>query len=158
MLARLTGGYPGHCPMVFLTYSLCQAASLWRRILGCQGRMFASLFILLVLPSPRKDLRQYLWLRGARVCAQVLWCTRLVALQPVESSPTRGRTCDPCIDRWILIHCTTREVQGTALSVVPVGHYLLIHLNMCPRSLSPLIFQAACSNLRTFKYMCVLNT
>ena len=25
------------------------------------------------------------------------------------SSPTRAQTCDPCIGRWILNHCTTRE-------------------------------------------------
>ena len=34
-----------------------------------------------------------------------------VALRHVESSRTRGWTCDPCIGRWILIHCITREVQ-----------------------------------------------
>ena len=35
----------------------------------------------------------------------------LVALQPVESSPTNDRTCVPCSGRWILNHWTTREVH-----------------------------------------------
>ena len=36
--------------------------------------------------------------------------TGLVALQHVGSSPPRDRTRVPCIGRWILIDCTTREV------------------------------------------------
>ena len=28
----------------------------------------------------------------------------------MKSSPTRDRTCVPCLARWILIHCTTEEV------------------------------------------------
>ena len=36
--------------------------------------------------------------------------TGLVALPHVGSSRTRARTCVPCFDRWILNHCTTREV------------------------------------------------
>ena len=46
---------------------------------------------------------------GARRLQQ-LWCMVLVASWHVESSWTRDRTCVPCIGRWILIHCTTREV------------------------------------------------
>ena len=42
--------------------------------------------------------------------AQQLWHTGLVAL-PVGSSRTRARTCVPCIGRWILNQCTTREVR-----------------------------------------------
>ena len=42
---------------------------------------------------------------------QKLWCMGLVAPWHVESSQTRDWTCVPCIGRWILIHCTTREVQ-----------------------------------------------
>ena len=34
----------------------------------------------------------------------------LVALWHVGSSQTMDRTCVPCIGRWILNHCTTREV------------------------------------------------
>ena len=46
--------------------------------------------------------------------AQQLWLLGLVALRPVESSWTRDSTCVPCSDRWILIHCTTREVQQSS--------------------------------------------
>ena len=50
---------------------------------------------------------------GARALGtqvQTPWCTGLVALRHLDSSQTRDRTCVPCISRWILIHCTTREV------------------------------------------------
>ena len=53
-----------------------------------------------------------LWLAGSRVQAQQLWCTGLVAPQHVGSSRTRARTLVPCIGRWILNHCATREVQA----------------------------------------------
>ena len=33
-----------------------------------------------------------------------------IALQLMESSKTRGQNCVPCIGKWILIYCTTREV------------------------------------------------
>ena len=36
----------------------------------------------------------------------------LVAPRYVESSRTREQSRVPCIGRWILKHCTTREVQG----------------------------------------------
>ena len=42
--------------------------------------------------------------------AQQLWLTGLVAPQHVGSSRTRAQTCVPCIGRWILNHCATREV------------------------------------------------
>ena len=35
----------------------------------------------------------------------------LSSLRHVESSRTRDRTFVPCIGRWILIHCTTREAH-----------------------------------------------
>ena len=54
---------------------------------------------------------QQLWLVGSRAQAQQLWRTGLVALQHVGSSRPRGRTRVPCIGRWILNHCATREVQ-----------------------------------------------
>ena len=44
--------------------------------------------------------------------AQQLWRTGLVAPRHVGSSPTRDRTRVPCIGRWILNHCTTREVRA----------------------------------------------
>ena len=41
---------------------------------------------------------------------QQLWRTGLVALRHVGSSWTRAQNRVPCIGRWILNHCTTREV------------------------------------------------
>ena len=52
---------------------------------------------------------QQLWLMGSRAQAQQLWHTSLVALRHVGSSRTRARTRVPCMGRWILNHCTTRE-------------------------------------------------
>ena len=47
--------------------------------------------------------------------AQQLWLadssTGLAAPQHVGSSQTRDQTCAPCIGRWILVHCTSREVH-----------------------------------------------
>ena len=40
------------------------------------------------------------------------WWTGLVAPRHVESFWTRNWICVPCISRWILIHCTTREVPA----------------------------------------------
>ena len=56
---------------------------------------------------------QQLWLVGSRAQAQQLWRTGLVAPLHVGYSQTRDRTCVPCIGRWILNHCATREVPGT---------------------------------------------
>ena len=53
---------------------------------------------------------QQLWLTGCRAQAQQLQHTGLVALWHVGSSRTRARTHVPCIGRWILNHCATREV------------------------------------------------
>ena len=47
--------------------------------------------------------------------AQLLWCLGLVVPWHVESSWTRHRTCVPCIGRWILIQCATREVLKACL-------------------------------------------
>ena len=58
---------------------------------------------------------QQLWLVGSRAQAQKLWLTGLVILQHVGSSRTRDRTCVPCIGRWILNHCTTREAFEAVL-------------------------------------------
>ena len=41
---------------------------------------------------------------------QQLWRTGLVAPRHVGSSRTRARTRVPCIGRWVLNHCATREV------------------------------------------------
>ena len=40
---------------------------------------------------------------------QQLWHTDLVAPQDVGSSWTRAQTHVPCVGRWILNHCATRE-------------------------------------------------
>ena len=53
---------------------------------------------------------QQLWFAGSRVQAQQLWHTGLVALRHVGSSRTGAQTRVPCIGRWILNHCATREV------------------------------------------------
>ena len=53
---------------------------------------------------------QQLRLVGSRAQAQQLWRTGLVAPWHVGSSRTMARTRVPCIGRWILNHCTTREV------------------------------------------------
>ena len=58
-----------------------------------------------------------LWSTGSRRAgfnscgtqAQQLWHMGLVALRHVGSLWTRARTCVPCIGRWILSHCATRE-------------------------------------------------
>ena len=58
---------------------------------------------------------QQLWFAGSRAQAQQLWHTGLVAPRHVGSSWTRARTHVPCIGRWILNHCTTREVPRQIL-------------------------------------------
>ena len=62
-------------------------------------------------------LRQ-LWLVGSRAQTQQLWCTGLVAPWHVGFSRTRARTCVPCIGRWILNHCATREAPDVLTSEV----------------------------------------
>ena len=59
---------------------------------------------------------QQQWFAGSRVQDQQLWYTGLVALRHVESSRPRDRTCVSCIGRYILIHCTTREVSSLVSS------------------------------------------
>ena len=49
---------------------------------------------------------------GLSSCDTWLRCSR-----HVESSCTRDRTHIPCIGRWILIHCTTREVLDLHLDL-----------------------------------------
>ena len=53
---------------------------------------------------------QQLWHTDSRAQAQQLWRTGLVAPWHVGSSQTRARTRVPCIARWILNLCATREV------------------------------------------------
>ena len=63
------------------------------------------------------------------VQAQQLWLTGLVAPRHVGSSQTRARTRVPCIGRWILNHCATREALQLLLTtnntaVNSFEHYL----------------------------------
>ena len=51
---------------------------------------------------------QQLWHTSSRAQAQQ-WFMGLVAPQHVGSSPARAQTHVPCIGRWILNHCATRE-------------------------------------------------
>ena len=75
-------------------FSCCRA---WA--LGAQASVVAAMWA------------QQLWLAGSRAQAHQLWCTGLVVLRHVGSSRTRAQTLVPCIVRWILNHCTTREAQ-----------------------------------------------
>ena len=54
--------------------------------------------------------------------AQKLGCTGLVAARYVGSSRTRVQTRVPCIGRWILIHCDTREDPLQNTEQFPVLH------------------------------------
>ena len=83
----------------------CAGFSLWWLLLlqstGCRRAGFSSC----------GTWAQQLWLASSRVQAQYLWRTGLVALRHVGSSWTRARTRVPCIGRWILTHCATREAR-----------------------------------------------
>ena len=58
---------------------------------------------------------QQLWLVGSRAQAQQLWRTGLVAPWHMGSSWIRAQNPRPCIGRWILNHCATREVPSIHL-------------------------------------------
>ena len=68
------------------------------------------LFMIVYAVSGCSERRLLLQSTGSRLSVEWLWCTGLVAFQYVESSWNRVQTCISCIGRWILIHCTTREV------------------------------------------------
>ena len=59
-----------------------------------------------------------------------MWLTGLVAPQHVGSSRIRDRTHVPCIVRWILNHCTTREALWGSFFVFfkLIATYLFIYL------------------------------
>ena len=57
-----------------------------------------------------------LWHKGLRSS----WAWFLRSIWDL-SSPTRGRTCVPCIGRWILNHWTTREI---------LKNYFFVELNV----------------------------
>ena len=72
---------------------------------------------------------QQLWLAGSRVQAQQLWRTGLVALWHVGSSRTRAGTRVPCIGRWTLNHCATREALKLILKInETISNLMLIML------------------------------
>lgn len=54
---------------------------------------------------------------GSTAQAQQLWSTTLGALQHMESSLRRDRTCILCLGGCILIHSTTKEVKKIFLSI-----------------------------------------
>ena len=94
-LVAASGGY---CSLQCVGFSLQWLLLLWSMGSRCTG-------------SPSRGTRaQQLWLAGSRAQAQQLWRMGLVAPRHVGSSRTRARTYVPCIGRWILNHCATREV------------------------------------------------
>ena len=94
-------------------------SSLW-----CAG--FSLLWLLLLRSTGSKctgfsscgTWAQQLWLAGSRAQVQELWHTGLVAPRHVGSSRTRARTRVPCIGRWILNHCATREVPTEVFTLL----------------------------------------
>ena len=69
---------------------------------------------------------QQLWLWSLERRLNSCGSQALVAPQHVESSWTRNRTLCPCIGRWVLIHCATKEVMLTLLlSLTAVFLYCL---------------------------------
>ena len=78
---------------------------------------------------------QQLWLAGSRAQAQQLWRMDLVSPWHVGSSWTRARTRVPCIGRWILNHCATREAPSQrilyALNSLSNYHPAISEQNPC---------------------------
>ena len=106
------------------------AASRGHSSLPCAGFSLRWLLLLRSTGSRRtgfsscRTWTQQLWLTSSRAQAQQLWYTGLVAPQHVGSSRTRARTPVPCIGRWILNHCATREVQFFSFVAVLLVSYL----------------------------------
>ena len=103
---------------------------------GEQGLLFVAVRGLLVAVAPliaehglQAHRLQQLWLVSSRAQAQQLWHTGLVALRHVGSSWTKARTRVPCIVRWILNYCATREAPPTSfLILIPLSFFLLVSL------------------------------
>ena len=100
---------------------------------GEQGLLFVAVHRLLTVVAPlvaEHRLQacglQQLWLAGSRAQAQQLWHTGLVAPWHVGSSWNRDRTHVPCIGRWILNHCTTREDPGLFLIILNFEFLIII--------------------------------
>ena len=99
-------------------FSSCGEVSGGYSSLHCMG--FSLLWLLFVAEQGSRHVgfsscgtwAQQLWLVVSRAQAQQLWCMGLVVLQHVGSSQTRARTHAPCIGRWFLNHCATREAHA----------------------------------------------
>ena len=97
-----------HWVFVAVRWLSLVAASGGYSLLRCTS--FSLRWLLLLRSTGSRVLRlQHLWLTGSRAQAQQLWPTGLVAPRHVGSSGTRAPTRVPCIGRWILNHCATRE-------------------------------------------------
>ena len=85
---------------------------------------FSLQWLLLLQNTGSRAQAQQLWLMGSRAQAQQLWRIGLVAPWHVGSSQTRARTGVPCIVRWILNHCATKEApQLHFQTMVIVRHF-----------------------------------
>ena len=86
-------------------------------------RLFIAVASLIVEHSLQARGLQQLQHVGSRAQAQEFRCTGLVAPQHVGSSRTRARTRVPCIERWILNHCATREVLHIFFSEMSIQNF-----------------------------------
>ena len=110
-------------------------SSLLRRLFSGRGRRSFSLLWCSGFSFWRLLLLHRLWARGPQQLqhsglvvvasgVQGAWAAAAVAcglscsVRHVESSQTRDGTCVPYIGRWILIHCTTREVPYSSLLLI----------------------------------------
>ena len=83
----------------------------WNLVFISPGGQFGRMY---VIPMTTRHIVQ----SSLRVQDGVSFFFKMESAQPVpflpqwymESSQTRDRTCVPCIGRWILIHCASKEV------------------------------------------------
>ena len=96
-----------------------------------KGLLFiAVLGFLMVVAS---HCRTQLQARASVVVAQQLWSTDLIAPWQVGSSQSKDWTRVPCIDRWILMHCTTREIQGILFLII-IYCVIILFLQHSPKA------------------------
>ena len=92
---------------VYLIISGSAGSLLLHRLFSCCGERWTGVVVWGFLIAVAYLIVEH----GSRVCGlQQLCCMGLAALQYVEFSQTRDRTCVPCTGRRILNHWTTREV------------------------------------------------